>query len=332
MTLFLRAFRKLLLVPCLLLSAWLAVGGAALAAELRYPARPLRYIVPFPPGGSTDIMARIVANALTEGLGEQVVIDNRGGAGGTVGAEIAARATPDGYTVFACNIASLAVSPARYRKLNYDPVADFTPIGFIGSTPNAIVVHPSVPAATVPDFVALAKSRAGKLNYGSPGVGTSPQLTMEMLKLAAGIDVVHVAYKGAGPALAALMGGEVEAMTSTVPSFLAATRAGKIRMLGISAPTRIPDLPDVPAIAEAIPGFEVISWQGLCTPAGVPKALVARLRAALAAALALPDTKKRLAEQGINPGTLTAEQFAAFIRSERTKWAKVVKDVGIEPQ
>ena len=332
MTFFLRAFRKLLLVPCLLLLAWLAVGGAALAAELKYPTRPLRYIVPFPPGGSTDIMARIVANALTEGLGEQVVIDNRGGAGGTVGAEIAAKATPDGYTVFACNIASLAVSPARYRKLNYDPVADFAPIGFIGSTPNAIVVHPSVPAATIPEFVALAKARAGKLNYGSPGVGTSPQLTMEMLKLAARIDVVHIAYKGAGPALAALMGGEVEAMTSTVPSFLAATRAGKIRMLGVTSLARIPDLPDVPAIAEAIPGFEVISWQGLCTPAGVPKALVTRLRTALSAALALPDTKKRLAEQGIDPGTLTAEQFAAFIRSERTKWAKVVKDVGIEPQ
>ena len=328
MTLFLRAFRKLLLVPCLLL---LAVGGAALAAE-QYPARPLRYIVPFPPGGSTDIMARIVANALTEGLGEQVVIDNRGGAGGTVGAEIAAKSTPDGYTVFACNIASLAVSPARYRKLNYDPVADFTPIGFIGSTPNAIVVNLSVPAATIPEFVALAKARAGKLNYASPGVGTSPQLTMEMLKLAAGIDVVHVAYKGAGPGLVALMGGEVEAMTSTVPSFLAATRAGKIRMLGISALTRIPDLPDVPAIAETIPGFEVISWQGLCTPVGVPKAIVARLRAALAAALALPDTRQRLADQGVNPGAMTTEQFAAFIRSERTKWAKVVKDVGIEPQ
>jgi tripartite-type tricarboxylate transporter receptor subunit TctC len=333
MTFFLRAFRKLLLVPCLLLLAWLAVGGVALAAELKYPTRPLRYIVPFPPGGSTDIMARIVANALTEGLGEQVVIDNRGGAGGTVGAEIAARATPDGYTVFACNIASLAVSPARYRKLNYDPVADFTPIGFIGSTPNAIVVHPSLPAATIPEFVALAKTRAGKLNYGSPGVGTSPQLSMEMFKMAARIDVMHIAYKGAGPALAATMGGEVDAMVSTVPSFLAATRAGKIRMLGVTSLTRSPDLPDVPTIAESgMPGFEVISWQGLCTPAGVPKAVVARLRKALATALALPDTRKRLAEQGIDPGALTAEQFAAFIRSERTKWAKVVKDVGIEPQ
>jgi tripartite-type tricarboxylate transporter receptor subunit TctC len=332
MTLLLRALHPA--VPWLLLLSSLVVApGPARAAEPGYPARPLRYIVPFPPGGSTDIMARIVANALTEGLGEQVVIDNRGGAGGTVGAEIAAHATPDGYTVFACNIASLAVSPARYRKLNYDPVADFTPIGFIGSTPNALVVHPSLPAATIPEFVALAKTRAGKLNYGSPGVGTSPQLSMEMFKMAARIEVVHIAYKGAGPALAATMGGEVDAMVSTVPSFLAAARAGKIRMLGVTSLTRSPDLPDVPTIAESgMPGFEVISWQGLCTPAGAPKAVVARLRKALAAALALPDTKKRLAEQGIDPGTLTAGQFAAFIRSERTKWAKVVKDVGIEPQ
>jgi tripartite-type tricarboxylate transporter receptor subunit TctC len=311
-----------------------SVGGApAQAAEPQFPTRPLRYIVPFPPGGSTDIMARIVAAALTDGLGQTVVIDNRGGAGGTVGAEIAANATPDGYTLFACNIASLAVSPALYRKLNYDPVNGFTPIGFIGSTPNALVVHPSLPAATLPAFVSLAKSQPGKLNYGSPGIGTSPQLTMEMFKTAAGIDVTHVAYKGAGPALAATMGGEVDGMVSTLPTFLATTRAGKIRMLAITSLTRSPDVPDVPTIAESgFPGFEVISWQGLCTPAGAPKAAVARLRAALATALALPDTRKRLADQGVNPGTLTAEQFAKFIRSERDKFAKVVKDVGIPQQ
>jgi tripartite-type tricarboxylate transporter receptor subunit TctC len=311
-----------------------SVGLApARAAAQEFPTRPMRYIVPFPPGGSTDIMARIVAAALTEGLGQTVVIDNRGGAGGTVGAEIAANATPDGYTLFACNIASLAVSPALYRKLNYDPVNAFAPIGFIGSTPNALVVHPSVPAATIAEFIALAKSQPGKLNYGSPGIGTSPQLTMEMFKTAARIDVTHVAYKGAGPALAATMGGQVDGMVSTLPTFLAATRAGKIRMLAITSLTRSPDVPDVPTIAESgFPGFEVISWQGLCTPAGAPKAAIARLRAALSAALALPDTRKRLADQGVNPGTLTAEQFAKFIRSERDKFAKVVKDVGIPQQ
>jgi tripartite-type tricarboxylate transporter receptor subunit TctC len=333
MTFFLRAFHHA--VPWLLLLSSLVVSlcGAARAAAPDFPTRPLRYIVPFPPGGSTDIMARIVALALTDTLGQQVIIDNRGGAGGTVGAAIAAQATPDGYTLFACNIASLAVSPALYRKLGYDPVAGFAPIGFIGSTPNALVVHPSLPAATIPEFVALAKSRAGKLNYASPGIGTSPQLSMELLKLTARIDVVHIAYKGAGPALAALMGGEVDAMVSTVPSFLAATRAGKIRMLGVTSLTRVPDLPDVPTIAESgVPGFEVISWQGLCTPAGAPKPVLARIRAGLAAALALPETRKRLEEQSVYPNPMTAEQFAAFIRSERTKWAKVVKDVGIEPQ
>jgi tripartite-type tricarboxylate transporter receptor subunit TctC len=311
-----------------------SVGPApARAAGPEFPNRPLRYIVPFPPGGSTDIMARIVAAALTQGLGQSIVVDNRGGAGGTVGAEIAAHATPDGYTIFACNIASLAVSPARYRKLGYDPVAGFAPIGFIGSTPNALVVHPSLPAATIAEFIALAKSRPGKLNYASPGIGTSPQLTMELFKMTARIDVVNIAFKGAGPALAALMGGEVDAMVSTVPSFLSATRAGRIRMLGVTSLKRIPDLPDVPTIAESgMPGFEVISWQGLCTPAGVPKAPLVRLRAALAAALALPNTRRRLAEQGIQPGALTVEQFAAFIRAERTKWAKLVKDVGIVPQ
>lgn len=305
----------------------------ARAAGPEFPTRPLRYIVPFPPGGSTDIMARIVAAALTKGLGQSIVVDNRGGAGGTVGAEIAAHATADGYTIFACNIASLAVSPARYRKLGYDPVAGFAPIGFIGSTPNALVVHPSLPAATIAEFIALAKSRPGKLNYASPGVGTSPQLTMELFKMTARIDVVNIPFKGAGPALAALLGGEVDAMVSTVPSFLSATRAGRIRMLGITSLKRIPDLPDVPTIAESgMPGFEVISWQGVCTPAGVPKATLVRLRAALASALALPDTRRRLAEQGIQPGALTVEQFAAFIRTERTKWAKLVKDVGIVPQ
>jgi tripartite-type tricarboxylate transporter receptor subunit TctC len=334
MTSFVRAFHPvfpwLLLLSSLIV---LVVGMPARAAGPEFPTRPLRYIVPFPPGGSTDIMARIVAAGLSERFGHSVVTDNRGGAGGTVGAEIAARATPDGYTLFACNIASLAVSPARYRKLGYDPVADFAPIGFIGSTPNAIVVHPALQANTIAEFIALAKSRPGKLNYGSPGVGTSPQLMMEMFKTAARIDVVHVAFKGAGPALAALMGEQVHAMVSTVPSFLAATRAGRIRMLGVTSLTRVPDLPDVPTIAESgMAGFEVISWQGLCTPAGVPKARLARLRAALAEVLALPDTRKRLAEQGIQPSKLNTEQFAEFIRSERAKYAKVVRDVGIIPE
>ena len=308
-------------------------GAGPVKAAEGFPNRPLRYIVPFPPGGSTDIVARIVAAALTESLGQQVIIDNRGGAAGTLGAEIAAQATPDGYTIFACNIASLAVSPALYKKLGYDPVAGFSPIGLIGSTANALAVHPSVPATTVAEFIAHAKAHPGKINYASAGVGTSPQLSMELFKMTARIDVVHVPYKGAGPALVGLMGGHVEAMFSTVPSYLGALRAGKIRLLGVTSTMRHPDLPSVPTIAESgMPGFEVISWQGLCTPGGVPQAVLLRLRSALAAVLALPDTKKQLTDQGMQATPLMAEKFAAFIRAERIKWAKIVKDVGIKPQ
>jgi tripartite-type tricarboxylate transporter receptor subunit TctC len=306
---------------------------AQTVAAAKYPERPLRYIVPFPPGGSTDIVARVVAAGLTESLGEQVVIDNRAGAGGTVGAEIAARATPDGYTIFACNIASLAVSPALYAKLGYDPANDFVPIGLIGSNPNSLVVHPSVAAKSVGEFIALAKSQPGKLNYASPGIGTSPQLSMEMFKMNAGLDIAHVAYKGAGPAVADLMGGHVHAMFATVPSVLGGIRAGKIRALGVTSSKRAPDLPDVPTIAESgMPGFEVISWQGLCTPKGAPKMAVERLRSSLSGVLDREATRKLLADQGIQPDGRNAEQFAAFILSERTKWAKLVKAIGIKPK
>jgi len=308
-------------------------GAQAQSKAAPFPDRPLRYIVPFPPGGSTDIVARIVAAAMSEELGQSVVIDNRGGAGGTVGAEIAARATPDGYTIFACNIASLAVSPALFRKLGYDPVADFAPIGMVGSNPNSLVVHPSVPAKSVEEFIALMKSRPGKFNYGSAGVGTSPQLSMELFKTNARLDIVHIAYKGAGPAVADLIGGHIHAMFATVPSILGGVRGGKIRALGVTSQTRSPDLPDVPTIAESgMPGFEVVSWQGLCTPTGVSQAVLDRLRTALASALARTDARKQLADQGVQADTRNLDQFVEFIRAERVKWAKVVKDVGIVPK
>jgi tripartite-type tricarboxylate transporter receptor subunit TctC len=315
---------------------WVAAGSMvaqALAAEPKFPERPLRYIVAFTPGGASDLVARVVAPALTEQLGQQVVVDNRSGASGTIGAEIAAHATPDGHTLFACNIASLAVSPALYRSLRYDSVRDFTPIGMVASNPNALSVHAGLPAATIAQFIALAKSRPGKINYASAGVGTSPQLSMEMFRMRAGIDIVHIPYKGIGTAIVDLIAGQVEAMFSTVPSVVGAVRTGKVRALGVTSLARNPDLPDVPTVAESgMPGFEVISWQGLCTPSGVPKQILARLRAALAATLALPDTRKRLAEQRFQPHPLNAEEFAAFIRAERVKWSRLVKDVGIQPR
>jgi tripartite-type tricarboxylate transporter receptor subunit TctC len=304
----------------------------AQSTDAGYPSRPLRYIVAFPPGGASDIIARIVADGLIPHIGEQIVVDNRSGASGTIGAEIAAHATPDGYTLFGCNIASLAVSPALYRKLSYDP-GSFTPVGLVGSNPNALSVYSNLPAGNVAEFIALAKAQPGKLNYGSAGVGTSPQLSMELFKMRAHLNILHVPYRGIGAALVDLMAGQVQAMFSTVPSVLPATHDNKVRVLGVTSLNRSPDLPDVPTIAESgMPGFEVISWQGLCTPGGVPKPIVAKIRAALDKALADPETGKRLAAQGFQLTPLGPDKFAAFIRKERTKWSKLVKEVGIKPR
>jgi tripartite-type tricarboxylate transporter receptor subunit TctC len=310
----------------------ITVGAPAQSAESKFPNRPIRYVVAFQAGAASDIVARTVADALTEELGQQVVVDNRSGASGTIGADIAAHAPPDGTRSF-CNIASLAVSPALYKKLGYDPGRDFATIGLVGSNPNALSINPSVPAATVAEFIALAKARPGKLNYGSAGVGTSPQLSMELFKMQAHVDIVHIPYRGIGGALVDLIAGQIQAVFSTVPSVLGSARTGKIRVLGVTSLKRDPDLPEVPTIAESgMPGFEVISWQGLCTQAGVPKPALARLRAAHATALARPDTRKRLTDQGFQVTPLNAEEFATFARAERAKWAKVVKDVGIKPQ
>ena len=308
-------------------------GAPAQSPGQEFSSRPMRYIAAAAPGGASDLIARILGPALSEGLGVQVVIDNRPGAGNTIGAEIAARAVPDGHTIFGCNIASLAVSPALYRKLGYDPERDFALIGMIASNPNALSVHPSLPAATIAQFVSLAKSRPGQLNYASAGVGTSPQLSMELFRMQARIDIVHIPYKGVGPALVDLIGGRVDAMFSTVPSVLSAVRGGKVRALGVTSAARDPDLPEVPTIAESgMPDFEVTSWQGLCTPTGAPKTILARIRAALAKALAAPDTRKRLADQGFQVNPLDSGKFAEFARAERAKWSRLVQDVGIVPR
>jgi tripartite-type tricarboxylate transporter receptor subunit TctC len=310
-----------------------APPGGAIAATSDYPAKPIRNVAASAPGGASDLIARTVGAAIAETFGVQVIVDNRAGAGNTIGAEIAAKATPDGYTIFGCNIASLAVAPSLYRKLGYDPERDFAHIGLIASNPNVLTVHPSLPAKTVPQFISLAKAYPGKLNYGSAGVGSSPQLSMELFKIEARINVVHIAYKGIAPALLDLIGGRIEAMFSTVPSALAAVRQKKVRALGVTSTQRDADLPEVPTIAESgMPDFEVTSWQGLCTQSGVPQAALARLRAALAAALEQPEVRKRLADQGFQPQAMPAEKFTAFVRSERAKWTKVVKEIGIAPQ
>jgi tripartite-type tricarboxylate transporter receptor subunit TctC len=304
----------------------------ALAAAPDFPNRPLRYIVATGPGGASDIVARVVGPALSELLGVQVVIDNRSGAGNTVGAEIAARAVPDGHTLLSCNIASLAVGPALYRKLGYDPERDFAPLGMIASNPNVLTVNPSVPATTIPEFIALAKSRPGKLNYASAGVGTSPQLSMELFRVQAGFTIGHVPYKGVGPGLIDVIGGRVEAMVSTVPAALGSVRGGKIRALGVTSTQRDPDLPDVPTFIESgVRDFEVVSWQGLCTNSGTPRAALERLRSALATVMEQPETRRRITDQGFRPHVLPADKFAAYARAERIRWTKLVKDIGIVP-
>ena len=320
---------RFLAVPALLA----VITGGALAATSDYPNKSIRYIVATGPGGASDIIARTIGPPLSELLGVQLVIDNRTGAGNTVGAEIAARATPDGYTLLSCNIASLAVGPALYKKLGYDPERDFSVLGLIVSNPNVFTVNPSVPAKTIAEFIALAKAQPGKLNYASAGIGTSPQLSMELFRTEAGISIVHVPYKGVGPGLLDVIAGRVQAMTSTVPAALSSVRSGKIRALGVTSKQRDPDLPDVPTIAESgMPNFEVVSWQGLCTNAGAPPAALSRLRDALATTLAQPDTRKRLVDQGFQLYVMSADKAAAFTRAERIRWAKVAKDIGIQPQ
>ena len=326
-------FTSIRIVVALALPA-VSVGDAlAQAAKSDYPSRPIRYVAASAPGGAGDLVARTLGPALSEVLGAQVIVDNRPGVGNTIGAEIAARAVADGYTIFGCNIASLAVSPALYRKLGYEPERDFAPIGLIASNPNVLTVHPTVPAKTVGQFISLVKSRPGKLNYGSAGVGTSPQLSMELFRMQANLNIVHIPYKGASAALLDLVGGRIDAMFSTVPSVLPAVRGGKVRAIAVTSTQRDVDLPDVPTFAESgMPEFEVTSWQGLCTQAAVPAAALERLRTALAAALALPDTRKRLVDQGFQFHPMNAEKFGAFARAERAKWAKLVKDIGIQPQ
>ena len=295
-----------------------------------FPSRPLREIVPFPPGGGVDIVTRIITAPWSEILGQQIVVDNRPGAGGTVGADMAAKATPDGYTLFTCQIASHAVSPAVYNKLPYDFIKDFAPIARIGMTPNVLVVNPSVPAHSVKEFVDYVKASPGKYNYASPGVGTSPQLTMELFKLAAGINLVHVPYKGGAPALADVMGGQVMGMFGNMPEQLAAINGGKTRALAVSTLQRAPQLPDVPTVAESgYPGFEVTVWYGVCAPAGVPKPILAKLSATLLKVLNMPETKARLAQNSIEAAPTSPAEFLAFIKSEAAKFTKVVKDAGI---
>lgn len=307
----------------------LALALVGVAHSQEFPVKAVRLILGFPPGDGVDTVTRIVSAKLGELWGRQVIVDNRPGAGGTIGANIAAKATADGYTLLVCTTATHAISPALYKKLPYDHIKDFAPISLISATANVLVVHPSVPVHTVTEFIHYAKAKSGKISYGSAGVGSTLHLSMELLKAMTGINVVHVPYKGGAPAVADLLGGQVQAMFGALPLQLPHIKAGKMRALGVSSAKRSAQLPDVATLAESgVPGFEVTLWQGVCAPAAVPKPIVHKLNADTVEALNLPDLRQRLAEQGVEAAPSTPADFAAFISSETIKWAKVVKESG----
>jgi tripartite-type tricarboxylate transporter receptor subunit TctC len=308
----------------------LAIAANASAADRQtYPARPVRLIVPFAPGGPNDIMARIVAQKFSESMGQQVVVDNRAGASGIVGTELAAQAAPDGYTLLMMSL-TFAVNPSLFRKLPYDTHRDFTPVTLVASAPLMLVVHPSVGAKSVPELVNVAKTSPGKLNFGSGGPGTTPHLAGEMFAMMAGVKMVHVPYKGGGPALTDLIAGHIQLMLENIPSTLPLAKSGKLRALAVTSLKRSPLVPDLPTLDEAgLKGYEIVGWNGLFVPAGTPGAIVARIHAETRKALAQPDVKDRLVTLGAEGVGSSPQEFRAFVQAEIAKWARVVKQAGL---
>ncbi len=313
-------------------AALLLVLASSGAYAQQYPARPIRLIVAFPPGGSTDIIARLIGQRLAERLGQQVVIDNRGGAGGTIGTELAARGNPDGYTLTMGTTSTHVVSMAVYSKLAYDPVKDFAPITLVAITPYLLVVNTGVQARTLKEFVSLVKSQAGKLNYASAGNGTTTHLAMEMLKSAAGLDIVHIPFNGNAPANTAVLGGQVQALFGSMPAVLPHAKSGKVRPLAVGTAKRSPSLPDVPTVAESgYPGYEASLWLGFIAPGGTPKPIIDRLHKELTSIVAMPETVEALQRNGADPITNTPAQFAALVKDEIGKYVKAVKAAGMKP-
>jgi tripartite-type tricarboxylate transporter receptor subunit TctC len=301
---------------------------AAPALAQNYPTKPLRIIVPFPAGGTSDILARAVGQKLTEEWKQQIIIDNRPGAGANIGAEVAAKSPADGYTLFLISTIH-CINPSLYSKLAYDPIRDFAPVTLIAETSQVLAVHPSLPVKTVKEFIAYAKARPGQLNYSSAGNGSQPHLTAEMFKAQTGIDYVHVPYKGAPPAMVDLLAGQVALTFATAPSAVPHVKSGKIRALGVSTVKRITALPEVPTIAEAgVAGFEAGGSNGVVVPAGTPAAIVDRLNGAIVKIVNEPAMRKYLSEQGADPRTMTTAEYGAYLKSEVAKWAKVVKASG----
>ena len=313
------------------LSVGLGLGNASLVHAQDYPSKPVRFVVPFAPGGTTDVLARLVGEKLSASLGQQFVVDNKPGAGGNVGTAQVAKAEPDGYTLLMGTVGTHAINASIYPSLPYDPVQDFAPVTLVATVPNVLVVNPEVPANSVAELIALAKEKPGELNFASSGNGSSIHLSGELFKAMTGVDIVHVPYKGSGPAVVDLLGGQVQMMFDNLPSSAPQIKAGKLRPLGVTSKERSPTLPDVPTIAEAgVPGYEALSWFGVLVPAGTPDAIVAKLQNEIAKALADPTMRERFAELGAVPVGGTSAEFADLITAETAKWAKVVQDAGIK--
>jgi tripartite-type tricarboxylate transporter receptor subunit TctC len=304
-----------------------------IALAQAYPARPVRMIVPFPPGGATDLLARVVAQKLGEGLGHQVVVDNRPGAGGTIGSRLMLDAQPDGYTILMSSVSTHAIGPHLYATPPYDPMKDFTAITEVSVTPTVLMVSATLPVASLKEFIALAKARPGKLNYGSSGIGTQFHLSGELLKLLTGIDMAHIPYKGTALVYPDLFSGQVSLMFDTLSVAIPFIKAGRVKALGVTGAKRTPTLPDVPTIAEAgVAGFNADLWLGVWGPAKLPHDITDKLASDIARLLKLPDVRERLAAQGMEPVGSTPAQFAEFVRRENAQWSKVVKSAGVKAE
>ena len=312
------------------LAAVIAIGAVApVAVQGTYPTKPVRLVVPFPAGGTTDILARAVAQKLSETWGQQVIVDNRPGAGGNIGSELVAKSPPDGYTLLMGTVGTHAINPSLYAKMPYDHVKDFVPVILVAGVPNVLVVNPSLPVNSVQELIAYAKANPNKLNFASSGNGTSIHLSGELFKTMTGVQMTHVPYKGSAPALTDLIGGQVQLMFDNLPSSLQFIKAGKLRALAVTSLARSSTLPELPTLAESgLPGFEASSWFGVLAPAGTPNDIVKKLNGEIAAWLASPDAKEKLAAQGAIAAGGTPDAFVTHIAAESAKWAKVVKASG----
>ena len=315
-------------IVMLAVAAW--VSGVAAQS---FPSKPIRIIVPFAPGGANDLVTRLVAQKLTTGIGQTVVVENRGGAGGTIGLDVCAKAPPDGYTLVMAPTSAVAFAPSLNAKLSYDPVRDFAPVTSVSSGPNVLVVHPSVPATTVKDFIALARTKTGKLSYASSGATSMSGMAAEMFKSMAGIDMVGVPYKGTGPAITELIGGQVDVMIADLAISLPHVNVKRLRAIAVTGPKRSPHAPQLPTVAESgVPGYTLVNWRGVLAPAATPRDIVLKLNAEIIKTLRSQDIRDSLAREGYEPIGDTPEQFAALIKSEVARYGKLIKAAGISGQ